>query len=554
MVQPTPDTLTEMATHPPRPPTAFHLANYSVSVRVGLVSIITYICLFHGMTAFGLVGPDEPRYAAIARDMATGDDWVTPRLHGQPWLEKPILYYWGAAVGYRLFDDSELAARLPSALSALAALLALAWLTRRFYGNLSALLFGLLFPSSIAILVFARAATPDMLFSSTLALTLTAAMPLVLVSDLRRVFAFQVAFGTALGLAVLAKGPAGVVLAGSSCLLGAVMAKRVSFVSRLAGLPALTSFALIALPWFVLCSLENPEFVQVFLVSHNLDRYLTPVFRHSQPFWFFVPVILLALAPWTAGLVAAVQHVFPQRKGSEWAGSPSVFLAAWALFPVAFFSLSQSKLPGYVLPAVPATTILLAHALALTVRDTKRARAHGIGLAAVMGAMTLTFLVAPGVESSGVEPGAVRPLSVVLGIASVLTGYLGHQGRLGDAIATTALGVALALGQLNVTVLPTLDPVISPRAAAKAASVLADGRPIRSHGLHRAWQYGLEYYLRGPVAAWPHGDSTDMLVVTTTRGMREMQLAGVSVVLLQSVSDEALLVQTDSEATWPTYR
>ena len=510
-----------MATHPPRPPTAFHLANYSVSVRVGLVSIITYICLFHGMTAFGLVGPDEPRYAAIARDMATGDDWVTPRLHGQPWLEKPILYYWGAAVGYRLFDDSELAARLPSALSALAALLALAWLTRRFYGNLSALLFGLLFPSSIAILVFARAATPDMLFSSTLALTLTAAMPLVLVSDLRRVFAFQVAFGTALGLAVLAKGPAGVVLAGSSCLL---------------------------------CSLENPEFVQVFLVSHNLDRYLTPVFRHSQPFWFFVPVILLALAPWTAGLVAAVQHVFPQRKGSEWAGSPSVFLAAWALFPVAFFSLSQSKLPGYVLPAVPPTTILLAHALALTVRDTKRARAHGIGLAAVLGAMTLTFLVAPGVESSGVEPGAVRPLSVVLGIASVLTGYLGHQGRLGDAIATTALGVALTLGQLNVTLLPTLDPVISPRAAAKAASVLADGRPIRSHGLHRAWQYGLEYYLRGPVAAWPHGDSTDMLVVTTTRGMREMQLAGVSVVLLQSVSDEALLVQTDSEATWPTYR
>ena len=150
MVQPTPDTLTEMATHPPRPPTAFPLDNYSVSVRVGLVSIITYICLFHGMTAFGLVGPDEPRYAAIARDMATGDDWVTPRLHGQPWLEKPILYYWGAAVGYRLFDDSELAARLPSALSALAALLALAWLTRRFYGNLSALLFGLLFPSSIA--------------------------------------------------------------------------------------------------------------------------------------------------------------------------------------------------------------------------------------------------------------------------------------------------------------------------------------------------------------------------------------------------------------------
>ena len=537
-----------------RPVASPLLDDSGVRLKLGLVLVVTYVCLFHGLTAFGLVGPDEPRYAAIARDMAAGHDWITPRLHGTPWLEKPILYYWSAAVGYRLFGNSELAARLPSALSALATMPALGWLTRRFYGNLSALLFGLLFPSSVAVLVFARAATPDMLFSSSLALTLAAAMPLVLVPQLTRVSAYQIAFGAALGLAVLAKGPAGMVLAGASCLLGAVLAKRVSFVWRLAGLPALASVTLVALPWYVLCSLQNPEFIQVFLVSHNIDRFLTPVFMHSQPFWFFGPVMLLALAPWTAGLVATLQNATALLKCRRWDGSPSMFLAGWTLFPVVFFSLSQSKLPGYVLPAVPAATVLLAHALALVLRGRTHARAHGLGLAAVLGAMTLTFLVAPGVESTGVEPGAVRPLAVVLGVTALVTVYLGHRGRLGDAVATAALGIALALWQLNVAVLPALDPMISSRAAAEAAAELADGRPVRSHALHRAWHHGLEYYLNGPVSEWNPADPTGMLVVTTTRGMREMQLEGTGVVILQPVSADALLVRTSPGTRWPTYR
>ncbi len=103
--------------------------------------LVAYVCLFNGLTAFGLVGPDEPRYASVARDMAAGGDWVTPRLHGQPWLEKPILYYWVAALGYRVFGDGELAARLPSVLGALTTMLALGWVAWRFYGPTTATLF-----------------------------------------------------------------------------------------------------------------------------------------------------------------------------------------------------------------------------------------------------------------------------------------------------------------------------------------------------------------------------------------------------------------------------
>lgn len=508
-----------------------------------LILVVTYVCFFNGLTAFGLVGPDEPRYASIARDMAAGDDWVTPRLHGDPWLEKPILYYWVAAVGYRMFGDGELAARLPSTLGALTTLFALSWVGWRFYGPTTAALFALIFPSSIAVLTFARAATPDMLFTSTLALSLAAAMPLILTHPLRAATAYQIGFGAALGLAVLAKGPAGVVLAGAGTVIGALLARRGARVWRLAGPWSLASFAVVAVPWYVLCALRNPEFIQIFLISHNVERFLTPVFQHEQPFWFFGPVLLLGLAPWTAAIVAGARGAAARLTGRAWAGSPSLFLAGWVLFPVVFFSLSRSKLPGYVLPAVPAAAMLLAHTLAITFGQ-RAARALGLGTAAALGAMAVTFLVAPGVESAGVEGGAVRPLAIVLGVAAIVAGYLGNRGQLRAAVATSALGVALTLWQLNAMVLPALDPMISTRTAARDAAAQADGAPVQAYALHRAWHYGLEYYLGRPVPEWTREDPGGSVVLTTDRGMRAMQVYGANLVVLSHVSDDAVLVRT----------
>jgi 4-amino-4-deoxy-L-arabinose transferase-like glycosyltransferase len=516
------------------------------TVGLGLVLLVAYVCFFNGLTAFGLVGPDEPRYASIAREMADGGDWVTPRLHGEPWLEKPILYYWVAAIGYRVFGDGELAARLPSVLGAVTTLLALGWVARRFYGQTTTTLFALVFPSSIAVLAFARAATPDMLFSSTLALALAAAAPLVLSTPVRAAWAYQAAFGAALGLGVLAKGPAAVVLAGGGAVLGALCTKRGARVSRLAGPWALASFAVVALPWYVLCSLRNPEFIQVFLISHNVERFLTPVFQHQQPFWYFGPVLLLGLAPWTAAIVATAREAAIRLARRPWSGSPSIFLASWVLIPVAFFSLSQSKLPGYVLPAVPAAALLLAHGLAVTLRGSpERARAIGLGTAVALGAMTLAFLVAPGVKSAGVEAGAVRPLAMMLGIAAVVAGVVGNRGQLRAAVAVSALGVTLTLWQLNAVLLPRLDPLISSRTAAHDAANVADGAPIHAFDLHRTWQYGLEYYLHQQVPEWNSREPGGSIVITTDRGMRTMQVRGASLRVLRRVSDNAVVVQTD---------
>ncbi len=166
-------------------------------------------------------------------------------------------------------------------------------------------------------------------------------------------------FGIFLGMAVLAKGPAGIILAGGAIGIWAIATQQWKAAVRLAHPIGITSFCIVALPWYVLCALRNPEFIRVFLVEHNFQRYLTPVFQHRQPFWFFAPILLLALFPWTALLFPAAMEALRLRRERSWSNSPGLFFACWTFFPLLFFSVSQSKLPGYILPAIPAarTTI-----------------------------------------------------------------------------------------------------------------------------------------------------------------------------------------------------
>ncbi len=201
---------------------------------------IIFIALFGHLGAIGLVGPDEPRYGWIARAMAATGDWVTPRLYGQPWFEKPVLYYWAGAIGFLLHLPAEWALRLPSALGALAAAFAIGWLARKHYGGNAAhvtdlaVLAPLLFSTTVAAIGFARAATPDMLFSASIALAMASAATVLRYSGSLRAATPAAAnaqrrdamplllFGAFLGLGVLAKGPAAVLLAGGAVALWAL--------------------------------------------------------------------------------------------------------------------------------------------------------------------------------------------------------------------------------------------------------------------------------------------------------------------------------------------
>ena len=268
--------------------------------RIGWAVLIVatlYVCYFSHLGAIGFVGPDEPRYAWIARDMAETGDWVTPRLYGKPWFEKPPLFYWGAALSFKLFGVSEAAARLPSAISALLATLALAWLALRLYGAETARWLLLLLPTTVGMIGFSHAAATDMPFSGMLTIAMVcAAVVLGLTRNEnspilpRTPWLALILFGFFLGLAVLAKGPAAIILCGGAVFFWALFTKRWRDAFRLFHLAAIAAFCLTALPWYILCARRNPDFFRIFIIEHNFKRFFTPEFQHIQPLWFYIPV------------------------------------------------------------------------------------------------------------------------------------------------------------------------------------------------------------------------------------------------------------------------
>jgi 4-amino-4-deoxy-L-arabinose transferase-like glycosyltransferase len=513
------------------------------------------VCLFGNLGAIGLTGPDEPRYAWIARAMAETGDWVTPRLYGQPWFEKPILYYWAAAVGFLLHLSAEWAARLPSAFAALAAAIAIGWLARKHYGGRAhstanpALLAPLLFATSVGAIGFARAATPDMLFSASIALAMACAA-----SVLRRAGALRSAdaianagqqsdrasllgFGIFLGLGVLAKGPAAIVLAGGAIAIWALAKKSWRAAFRVAHPIAIAAFCLIALPWYAICARRNPDFLRVFLWQHNVERYATPMFQHRQPFWYFVPIVLLALLPWTVLLWPAFQEGRRLLRQKSLAGSPGFFFACWAVWPVVFFSFSQSKLPGYILPAIAPLALVCAVALARSIsQNGSRFRAVAIAL----GGTWLVICVAAFAASSrskaphglgyvefgrlAVAPGIFGGL-IALVVAAVLIAAA-FRARPATVILLCAVLTAAAVEIASLKILPALDPALSARPHAEF--MRNDQHPDRlfTYQLRRDWNYGLTFYFRRELAEWAPADPGPALVLTTPKGLQEIKKLG----------------------------
>ncbi|MGH9683043.1 MAG: phospholipid carrier-dependent glycosyltransferase [Candidatus Acidiferrales bacterium] len=521
------------------------------ALSAGAVAI--FICLFGNLGAIGLVGPDEPRYAWIARAMAETGDWVTPRLYGQPWFEKPILYYWAAAVGFRSHLSPEVAARLPSAFAALAAAIAIGWLAWNHYGGengfvrSSAFLAPLIFSTSVAAIGFARAATPDMLFGASIALAMACAATV-----LRRAGVFRsleppehrarpplalIFFGAWLGVAVLAKGPAAILLAGGAIVLWALATKNWRAGFRLLHPLAIAGFCVVALPWYVLCALRNAEFLHVFIIEHNFERYLTPVFMHRQPFWFFGPIVLLALLPWTALLCPAAQEGLSLWREKSWSDSPGFFFACWAVFPVLFFSFSQSKLPGYILPAIPPLALLLAVALERATRTgTGRAglilSAVGVTWIAIgFTAIIWAYRMPVGMrEDLGAAIFALSVIGAAGGILIVALALFRRRSPLTVSFFLVVIVVLFAGARL----LPSLDPYVS--AGPHAALMQHDLRPDRifTYHLRRSWTYGLAFYMRRELPEWSPHDPEPALVLTSPAGLDELRRLG----RFQGVLDE----------------
>jgi len=334
------------------------------------VVVLAAVCgaYLYGLGSAPLLGPDEPRYAQVAREMYARGDWVTPTLAGRNWFEKPALLYWLMVAAYRALGVTELAARLGSALAGLSTVLFVGWTARRaeFESGEGLRGFGITVAavagSTLGLLVFAHAASFDTILTATVSGCLACLYSSEVTRDVRGSSrrSSLVGFYLFVGASLLAKGLVGLVLPGGVALVYFLLRRRLSGIFRMGLLWGVPLALLVAATWYAPVLIKHgQDFVEQFFVQHHFARFVSNRYHHPQPFYFYLPITLMLALPWTAFLVGGVWGAGSVNPRAEDAASKLRVLAlAWLVVPVIFFSASGSKLPGYVLPAIPGAAIL----------------------------------------------------------------------------------------------------------------------------------------------------------------------------------------------------
>ena len=459
--------------------------------------LLTCVCaffFFFGLSFFGLIGADEPRYAQIAREMLARHDWITPTLGAQPWLEKPVLYYWEAMLSYSILGVSDWAARVPSAVDATLLVLAIYFFLRKFAEG-SELDGALMTASAAGIVGFARAASTDMPLAAMFGIAMLAWYAWYESGEQKYLAVYYVF----IALGALAKGPVAPFLAAVIILLFVVVKREWIVVARTLWIPGILLFCAVALPWYIAVQLRNPQFFREFILQHNLARFSTNLYHHQQPFWYYIPVLLLGLIPWTVFAVAALINAFKQcwknRAELDAQSSLDLFLALWLIFPLVFFSLSQSKLPGYIIPAIPAGTVLLARYVnrRASERSIMTILLHAIVAAVpILPALLLQYLLVQHHLPWG--EATIISIIVALLITSGMLFTLLRSGLVWLRFVTLipavlVVGIVLRIGA------PALDAKLSARPVANEIAHL-DGKhlPLAVFRVNRELQYGLAFY------------------------------------------------------------
>ncbi|MGH8012029.1 MAG: ArnT family glycosyltransferase, partial [Candidatus Binataceae bacterium] len=253
------------------------------------------LIFFYNLGAYGLWEPDEARYAEIAREMLATHNFIVPHLNYVDYVEKPPLLYWLTAASMRLFGLNEFAARLPDAIAAMAGLIATFFFTLKAFDRRRALMAGVILATSGLYVVMAQVLTTDMLLTALLTVALFA-----LFLHWRKGGAWCWLMYAAMGLAILAKGPVGAAI---PLLVGLVFLwwerDLKGAIRRFHIIPGILLTAAISLPWFVAITARVPGYFAFYLIGENVLRFLQPGYSHSEPFYYYVPVIALGMLPWT---------------------------------------------------------------------------------------------------------------------------------------------------------------------------------------------------------------------------------------------------------------
>jgi len=446
----------------------------SRSLALGVMLILA-VGWFATLDVRPLVRADESRYAEISREMVASGDWVTPRLNGYKYFEKPPLQYWATALAFVAFGIDEWTARLWTALTGFLAILFTWYAGNRLRGPPAGLLSAAVLASAQLFAALGHFNTLDMGVAAFLSIAVFA---FVLAqkdaaSPAERRGWMLVAWAAA-ALATLSKGLIGPALPAAALIIYVLIERDWRLFTRLHLLSGIALFLAITAPWFIAVIRANPEFAHFFFIHEHLDRFTTKVHGRYQPMWYFVPILLGGLIPWTLTFFPALARSW--RDDGPVRFKPLRFLAVWAGTVFVFFSVSSSKLPSYILPIFPALAVLIGAALpALGKRWTVGQALAGavLGVAAAIAAPALIMRAAkselPAALLAEFVPWVVAA-ALAMALGSALAALLAWRGRAVPAALAFAMA-GFATGQLALTGHGMLSPVYS------AYHVVAQARP-----------------------------------------------------------------------------
>jgi 4-amino-4-deoxy-L-arabinose transferase-like glycosyltransferase len=464
---------------------------------------------FVGLEYRGLFQPDEGRYADIAREMLDSGDWVTPRLNGIKYFEKPPLQYWVTAAAFAAFGADEWTARLWPAVTGVLCIVFTAFAARWLAPGSSPGVVALMLAGSWGFFFGGQFLTLDMgitFFLTVAMLSYTLSRRIDIPPWVQRNW-MLVAWAAA-AFAVLSKGLIGVVIPGLALAVYVAVERDLSALRRLHWIPGLALFSVIALPWFILVQQRNPEFFRFFFLYEHFERYLLPDHHRPGPWWYFVPIVLVGLLPWTPVVPAAIAKAW---KAPVDGFKLDRFLVIWAAVVIVFFSASHSKLPGYVLPAVPPILLLLARhypAMSDRLRRSPAIACIAAGVFLALTAAALPALSAP-LSLTAYEPGYsiwLLGAGLTLCTAGVASISLQRRARHEASFAVAAVGSLIAI-QLVLSGMHVLDEhYSSERLIEQIAGEKLRFSPEAPFYSVGSYDQSVPFYLGRPVTLVAHKD------------------------------------------------
>lgn len=326
-----------------------------------LLLVIIYALLWFGTLDYRhLIPSDEGRYAEIAREMLVTGDWVTPRYNGYKYFEKPPLQAWATAAAFQMFGIGEWQARLWTALTGFFTILLIGFTGARIYNARAGWLASAVLASSPMWVISGHFNSLDMGLSAFLVAALCSLLLAQTSQNKHSCRNWMWACWAFMGLATLSKGVIGVAIPAMVFIAYSISTWDWKIWTRLRIFSGSILFLAITAPWFVLVSQRNPEFLEFFFIHEHLQRFTQDAHSRTGPIYYFVPLLLVGILPWFLQIPGAVIEAWRERRREFSAGW---LLLCWFVVIFAFFSVSRSKLPGYIIPIFPALALLIGNRL-----------------------------------------------------------------------------------------------------------------------------------------------------------------------------------------------